>query len=97
VPLITDPSFTPVSIMTDDGMTFRCSVAWVGRDEDRRWIFVDRDNVDYIGPPCPACWPMPAPGELRAILNDFWMAKRALGQAGMNARLLRRKLLGLDN
>jgi hypothetical protein len=97
VPLIADPSFTPVTILTDDGMTFRCSVAWVGRDEDRRWIFVDRNGVDYIGPPCPARAPAPASDALRAIVNDFWTAKRALGQAGMNARLLRRQLLGLDN
>jgi hypothetical protein len=83
--------------MTDDGMTFRCSVAWVGRDEDRRWVFVDRENVDYVGPPCPACRPMPTPDELREIVNKFWTMKRALGQAGMNPRLLRRRLLGLDN
>ena len=92
-----DPSVTPVTLTTDDGMEFRCYVEWLGYAEVRHWIFVDRDNVDYVGPPCPKCFPMPAPDELRAILNEFWNITGALGQRGMNCRLLRRRLLGLDN
>jgi len=97
MPLNPDPSVSPVSLTTDDGMVLHCAVAWVGRDEDRRWVFVDGDGVDYIGPQFPAGSPAPTSDGLRRIVNEFWTMKRALGQAGMNARLLRRQLAGLDN
>jgi hypothetical protein len=97
VALEPDPSFIPVSLVTDDGMTFHCAVVWVGRNEHRRWLFVDHDGVDYIGPAFPAGSPVPTFDGLRAIVNEYWTMKRNLGQAGMNARLLRRRLLGLDN
>ena len=97
MPLKPDPSFTPVLLMTDDGMVFHCSVAWVGRRADRRWIFVDPDGVDYIGPQYPTSAPALTSDELRAIVNEYWTTKRTLGQAGMNARLLRRRLMGFDN
>ena len=97
MPLKPDPSITPATLVTDDGMVFHCWVAWVGRCADRRWMFVDQDGVDYIGPQYPTDAPAPTSDGLREILNEYWTTKRTLGQAGMNARLLRRRLMGFDN
>lgn len=39
-----------LTIVTDDGARLRCSVSSVGRSEQPRWMIMDQDGNQYIGP-----------------------------------------------
>lgn len=76
-------------VTTDDGRFFRCHVEAVGREAERRWIFIDADEVAYVGPPW---FPLAHEAELQQLVAVWWETKKALGQEGVNAERMRDRL-----
>jgi hypothetical protein len=46
-----DKFVEPFVITVADGTKFRCSVAALGRETDPRWVLMDGNGTQYIGPP----------------------------------------------
>jgi hypothetical protein len=49
-----DKSVEPFVVTVADGTKFRCSIAALGRETEPRWVLLDSDGVQYIGPPVEA-------------------------------------------
>jgi hypothetical protein len=47
----TDKFTETVIVTADDGTRFRCSVAALGRETEPRWVLLDGDGAQYMGPP----------------------------------------------
>lgn len=73
-------------VTTDDGRLFQCVVEPVGSGQQLRWVFVDSNQVRYIGPAWAGVLLEP---QVRALVNVWWETKKSLGQAGMNPEKLR--------
>ena len=72
-----DPGDQAFIVTTDDGRMFQCSVESIADTQQPRWIFIDTNQVRYVGPPWPGVTLEP---ELRRLVNDWWREKKALGQ-----------------
>lgn len=46
----TDPIRDNIVIETHDGMRLRCSIAAVGRETEPRWMIMDADGEQFVGP-----------------------------------------------
>ena len=66
------------SVTTEDGTTFRCSLSTIGREADPRWILIDKNGDQYVGPPAGQDKSQAAVGEL---VNQWWQERRK----GVNA------------
>jgi hypothetical protein len=40
----------PIVVTLEDGSVVRCSIASIGREAMPRWMLIDRDGVQYVGP-----------------------------------------------
>jgi hypothetical protein len=45
-----DKFVEPFVVTAEDGTKFRCSVAALGRETEPRWVLLDSDGMQYIGP-----------------------------------------------
>jgi hypothetical protein len=45
-----DKFVEPFVMVMDDGTRFRCSVAALGRETEPRWVLIDSNGAQYIGP-----------------------------------------------
>ncbi len=45
-----DEDIDSVIVITEDGTRLRCTIAAIGRAEEPRWVVLDSDASQYIGP-----------------------------------------------
>jgi hypothetical protein len=45
-----DEDIDSVVVVTEDGTRLRCTIAAIGRAEEPRWVILDSDANQYIGP-----------------------------------------------
>jgi hypothetical protein len=45
-----DKFIEPVIVTAEDGTRFRCSIAAIGRETAPRWVLLDNEGIQYIGP-----------------------------------------------
>jgi hypothetical protein len=64
-------------LATDDGTLFLCSAEPIGVGDKVHWVFTDKDQRRYIGPP----WiGVLYEAELRTFLNAWWHNTKILAQ-----------------
>jgi hypothetical protein len=66
----------PMVVTLDDGSVVRCSVASIGREAQPRWVLMDRDGVQYIGP---AATTDKSPEAVQRLVSEWWITKKAPG------------------
>lgn len=65
----TDRSVEPFVVVTDDGTSFRCSVSSIGREAEPRWVLIDADGEQFVGPPV---LPDKSPAAVTQLVNEWW-------------------------
>jgi hypothetical protein len=70
-------------LTADDRKLFPCSVEPIGDEAELHWVFVDRDQVRYVGP----VWTgVLLEVQVRALVNAWWhhmkMLVQPIGVAG---------------
>jgi len=73
-----DKSVEPFVVTTEDGKRFRCSVAALGRESDPRWVLLDSDGRQYVGPRVEADKSHEA---VERQVREWWQGIRAGGEA----------------
>jgi hypothetical protein len=58
-----------VIVTTDDGKTFRCSIASTGRETEPHWALIDEQAEQYLGPPV---LPDHSPQTIRRQITEWW-------------------------
>ena len=46
----TDAGATTIAVTTSDGHRFRCAVSAIGRESEPRWMLLDPDGKQWVGP-----------------------------------------------
>jgi hypothetical protein len=67
-----DRSVQPFSVTTSDGTTFRCSLSALGREAEPRWVLIDSNGVQYVGP---EAGHDKSPDTVRDLVNAWWKAR----------------------
>jgi hypothetical protein len=62
-----------VIVHTEDGKTFRCSIATTGRETEPRWVLMDEDARQYVGP---AIELDHTPEAVRRQVAEWWAARK---------------------
>jgi hypothetical protein len=71
------------TVTTGDGTVFECVAKMTGvRPTRAYWALTDPNGVTYVGP---AYTGNESQALLEALVAQWWEAKKALGQAGVNA------------
>jgi hypothetical protein len=65
----TDEVAETVIVTTDDGKTFRCSIASTGRETEPHWAVIDEQAEQYLGPPV---LPDHSPEAIQRQITDWW-------------------------
>ena len=79
-PTIEDPAL----IWTTDGTMFVCWVESIG--DGARWVFVSGNATRYTGPIYAGPYTLE---QIRALVDEWWEGKKALGQQGVTIEKLR--------
>ena len=61
-------------VTTEDGMRFRCSVAALGRETEPRWVLLDSDGLQYMGP---RVEPDRSPEAVERLIRAWWQTRQA--------------------
>ena len=69
-----DKLVEPFVVTTEDGMRFRCSVAALGRESDPRWVLLDSDGAQYVGP---SVEPDKSHEAVEKLIRDWWRGMKA--------------------
>ena len=64
-------------LTADDRKLFLCSVEPIGLEAELRWVFVDSDQVRYVGP---AWTGVLLEAQVRALVNAWWHHTKILAQ-----------------
>jgi hypothetical protein len=64
-----DKFVQPLVVTTSDGTKFRCSVSALGRETEPRWVLLDNDGVQYIGPVVEAD---KSPEAVERLVSAWW-------------------------
>lgn len=75
-----DKALKPIVVKLDDGSVFRCSVASIGREQQPRWVLMDGDGVQYVGPE--ATTDKSAEGVKRQIA-EWWTTQKDPRRGGL--------------
>ena len=67
----------PLVVTADDGTRFRCSVAAIGRETEPRWVLLDSDGVQYLGPRVEADKSRDA---IERLIRAWWAGVKAARQ-----------------
>lgn len=68
-----DRVLKPFSVTADDGTVFRCSLSTLGRENEPRWVLIDTNGQQYIGPLAEQDKSPPA---VSRLVNDWWELKK---------------------
>jgi hypothetical protein len=68
-----DRSVPPLVVTTDDGKRWRCSLSTIGREAEPRWVLIDTDGVQYVGP---VVLTDKSPETVRRLVSEWWTAKK---------------------
>jgi hypothetical protein len=68
-----DRVLKPFSVTTDDGTVFRCALSSLGRESEPRWVLIDANGQQYIGP---LAEQDKSPAAVRQLVNDWWEQKK---------------------
>jgi hypothetical protein len=68
-----DRSVPPIVVTTDDGKRWRCSLATIGREAEPRWMLIDTDGVQYVGP---VVITDKSPETVQRLVEEWWAAKK---------------------
>jgi hypothetical protein len=71
-----EPSFKPIVVTLDDGTVVRCSIASIGRESTPRWMLIDRDGIQYVGPEATAD---KSPEGVQRLVSEWWTTKKPAG------------------
>jgi hypothetical protein len=74
-----DRSPPPVIVTTADGKRWRCSLGTVGRETEPRWILIDADGEQFVGP---VVIPDKSPEAVQRLVEEWWAAKRGTVAGG---------------
>jgi hypothetical protein len=69
-----DPSVAPIAVTLEDGAVLRCSVASIGREQQPRWVLMDQDGVQYMGPEVATD---KSPEAVQRLIADWWKERLA--------------------
>ena len=69
-----DKFVPPLVVTTEDGMKFRCSVSALGRETEPRWMLLDADGVQYVGP---VVEPDKSPEAVARLVSEWWKGVKA--------------------
>lgn len=68
-----DRSLQPFSVTMADGTTFRCSLSALGREAEPRWVLIDSNGLQYVGPEAAHD---KSPDAVRDLVNAWWEARK---------------------
>ena len=68
-----DRSVPPLVVTTDDGKRWRCSLSTIGREAEPRWVLIDTDGVQYVGP---VVLTDKSPETVQRLVSEWWTAKK---------------------
>ena len=60
-------------VTTDDGKRWRCSLSTIGREGEPRWMLIDADGVQYVGP---VGLPDKSPETVQRLVSEWWAEKK---------------------
>jgi hypothetical protein len=68
-----DEDIDSVVVITEDGTRLRCTISAVGRAEAPRWVILDSDANQYIGP---AVEPDRSEDAVERLISEWWKAHK---------------------
>ena len=72
-----DKTIKPIVVKLDDGSVVRCSVSSIGREQQPRWVLIDNDGVQYIGPEATTD---KTPEAVKRLIAEWWTTKKEPGK-----------------
>jgi hypothetical protein len=69
-----DKFVEPVIVTAEDGTRFRCSISAIGRETSPRWVLLDNEGIQYIGP---AVEPDKSPEAVDRLIRAWWENAKA--------------------
>ena len=69
-----DKFVEPMVVTTPDGTRFRCSISWLGRETEPRWVLLDSSGVQYVGP---LVEPDKSPEAVERLISTWWEGVKA--------------------
>jgi hypothetical protein len=70
----TDPIRDIIMVETRDGARLRCSIAAVGRETEPRWMIMDEDGAQFVGP---LVTTDRSPDVVSRLIEDWWTTRSA--------------------
>lgn len=67
-----DPTPDALVVVTDDGVSLRCSVAAIGRGSEPRWAILTASGEQFVGPVVESDR---SPDTVKRIINEWWAAR----------------------
>lgn len=64
-----DEDIDSVVVITADGTRLRCTISAIGREEEPRWVVMDSDAKQYIGP---VVEPDRSPAAVQRLIMSWW-------------------------
>ena len=68
----TDAIRDSIVIETRDGTRLRCAVSSIGRDTEPRWMIIDAQGDQFVGPPVT---PDRTPEGVSRLIDEWWAAR----------------------
>jgi hypothetical protein len=69
-----DEDIDSVVVITEDGTRLRCTISAIGRAEAPRWVILDSDANQYIGP---AVEPDRSPDTVQHLISEWWKSRHS--------------------
>jgi hypothetical protein len=69
-----DPIRDSIVIETHDGVRLRCAVSSVGRDTEPRWMIIDAQGEQFVGPPVTTDR---TPDSVSRLIDEWWTEHHA--------------------
>ncbi len=79
----TDPIHDSIVIETAEGVRLRCSIAAVGRETEPRWMVMDEDGEQFVGP---VVTTDRSPDVVSRLIGDWWTTRSAKPAQAKNDR-----------
>ena len=68
-----DEEIDSMVVILEDGTRLRCSISAIGRAEEPRWVVIDSDANQYMGP---AVEPDRSPDAVKQLISSWWETHR---------------------